>query len=510
MTLAAAPLPAAGAAAPSLQALASQALATGRIDGLPDAHFIDGAWAPAASGARMDTLDPGTGRPFASVAAGDAADVDAAVRAARRALSGAWRAITPAQRGRLLHRVAQVLRDNADRFAVVESLDSGKRLAEAQGDVAGAAATFEYYAGACDKHQGDTMPLGPDHLGYTLNEPVGVTAHVIPWNYPLSTAARGLAPALAAGCTAVLKPAEQTPLTALMLAALCHEAGVPPGVCNVVTGTGRDAGAPLVAHPLVQHVSFTGSVATGIDVMRAAAPQVTRLVLELGGKSPIVVLADCDVDAAVENVLGAIFENAGQICSAGSRLVIERPLHERFVARLVERARALVPGHGLRDAPMGAISSAAHLDKVAGYVDRARRRGVAVRCGGRRAVDAEQGGGWFYEATILDDLRPDDEAVQEEIFGPVLCVQVFDDLDEAVALANGTAFGLVAGVFTRDFARAHRLARDIDAGQVFINEYFAGGIAMPFGGNRRSGFGREKGLEALRSYSRIKSVAARI
>jgi aldehyde dehydrogenase (NAD+) len=433
------------------------------------------------------------------------------VRAAQSALKGPWHGMAPAQRGRLLHRVAELIRKNADRLAVVESLDSGKRLAESQGDVAGAAATFEYYAGACDKFQGDTMPLGPDYLGYTVNEPVGVTAHIIPWNYPLSTAARGIAPALAAGCTVVAKPAEQTPLTALMLAQLCHEAGLPPGVCNVVTGTGRAAGAALVRHAGVQHISFTGSVTTGIDVMQAAAPQVTRLVLELGGKSPVVVLADCDVAHAVENVLGAIFENAGQICSAGSRLVIERALHGRFMELLVEKARALTLGHGLRDGVgMGPVSSAAHLDKIAGYVDRARARGVQVRCGGHAVADPVTGLGWFYEPTILDGLRPDDEAVQEEIFGPVLCVQVFDDLDEAVALANGTPFGLVAGVFTKDFGAAHSLARRINAGQVFINEYFAGGIAMPFGGNGRSGFGREKGLEALRSYSRVKSVAARI
>ena len=495
----------------ALDALVQEARRTGTLEGLPCRHFINGEYVASADGACMETLDPGTGQAFAAFAAGGAADVDAAVRAAQSALKGPWRSMAPAQRGRLLHRVAELIRNNAHRLAVTESLDSGKRLAESLGDVAGAAATFEYYAGACDKFQGDTMPLGPDYLGYTVNEPVGVTAHIIPWNYPLSTASRGIAPALAAGCTVVAKPAEQTPLTALILAQLCHEAGLPPGVCNVVTGTGRAAGAALVRHAGVQHISFTGSVATGIDVMQAAAPQVTRLVLELGGKSPVVVLADCDVARAVENVLGAIFENAGQICSAGSRLVIERALHGRFMELLVEKARALTLGHGLREGVgMGPVSSAAHLDKITGYVDRARARGVQVRCGGHAVADPVTGLGWFYEPTILDGLRPDDEAVQEEIFGPVLCVQVFDDLDEAVALANGTPFGLVAGVFTKDFGAAHSLARRINAGQVFINEYFAGGIAMPFGGNGRSGFGREKGLEALRSYSRVKSVAARI
>jgi aldehyde dehydrogenase (NAD+) len=493
-----------------LNALVHEAQTSGTLAGLPDRHLINGAFVPSVNGGRMETLDPGTGRAFARFAAGDAADVDAAVTAARAALAGPWRTLTPAHRGQLLCRVAGLIRANADRLAVTETLDSGKRLAEARGDVAGAAATFEYYAGACDKHQGDSIPLGEDYLAYTVHEPAGVTAHIIPWNYPLSSAARGIAPALAAGCTVVAKPAEQTPLTALMLARLCADAGLPPGVCNVVTGTGAQAGAALVRHPGVHHISFTGSVATGIDVMQGAATNIKRLVLELGGKSPVLVLADCDIDKAVDNVLGGIFENAGQICSAGSRLVIDRRIHDDFVERLAMRAQAMTLGHGLRDAGMGAVNSLAHLDKIAGYVDRARARGVAVLCGGRAAADPLSGQGWFYEPTILDELAPDDEAVQQEIFGPVLCVQVFDDLDEAVALANGTDFGLVAGIFTRDFAAAHRLARRVDAGQIYINEYFAGGVSVPFGGNKRSGFGREKGLEALRSYSKLKSVAARI
>jgi len=483
-----------------------EAQATGTLAGLPHRHYIDGRWIASASGAQMESFDPGTGRAFARFAAGDADDVDTAVRAARAALSGPWATITPAERGRVLQRVAELIRANAGRLAVVEALDAGKRLSEAQGDVAGAARAFEYYAGACDKFHGDSIPLGPDHVAYTVNEPVGVTAHIVPWNYPISTAARGLAPALAAGCTVVAKPAEQTPLTTLMLAELCTQAGLPAGVCNVVTGTGRAAGHALVRHAGVDHITFTGSVTTGIDVMQTAATQITRVVLELGGKSPIVVLADADLDNALENVLGAIFENAGQICSAGSRLVIARSVHARFVERLVARAEAMTLGHGLRDPDMGPVSSAQHLQRIAGFVDRARARGVAVRCGGR----VSEGKGWFYAPTILDDVPADDEAVQQEIFGPVLAVQVFDDLDHAVALANGTDYGLVAGVFTRDLSAAHRLAARIDAGQVFINEYFAGGIALPFGGNRRSGFGREKGLEAMRSYCKIKSVVARL
>jgi acyl-CoA reductase-like NAD-dependent aldehyde dehydrogenase len=494
----------------TLRALVDDAQKHGTLTGLPDRHFIDGRWMASATGARMPSLDPGTGEVFTEFAAGNGDDVDAAVRAARSALMGPWKHATPAQRGRVLQRCAELIREHAERLAVVETLDSGKRLSESLGDVNGAARAFEYYAGACDKHQGDTIPLGPDHLAYTLNEPIGMAAQIVPWNYPISTTARGLAPALAAGCAVVIKPAEQTPLTALMLAELLHRAGLPPGVCNVVTGTGAAVGAALVAHPGVDHITFTGSVATGQAVMRGAAEHVTRLVLELGGKSPVLVFADCDIDAAIEGAFGAIFENAGQICSAGSRLVIERRIHAHFVDRLVAKANALTLGHGLRDPGLGPLNSAAQLHKVAGFVDRARLRGVSVRSGGQPAADPLTGKGWFFEATILDDLPAHDECVQQEIFGPVLAVQVFDTPEQAIALANATPYALVAGVFTRDFSRAHRLAREIDAGQVYINEYFAGGIEVPFGGNRRSGFGREKGLEALRSYSKIKSVAARI
>jgi aldehyde dehydrogenase (NAD+) len=490
--------------------LTAEALATGTLAGLPDRHVIDGTTVPATSGRVLDVFDPGTGQVFAQVAAGDAADIDHAVDAARKALKGPWGRLAPAERGRILSRAATLIRAEAERLAVVETLDSGKRLAEAKGDVAGAARAFEYYAGACDKLHGDSIPLGPDYLAYTVNEPVGVAAQIVPWNYPISTLARGLAPALAAGCAVVAKPAEQTPLTALMLADILLRAGLPPGACNVVTGTGAQAGAPLVAHPGIDHITFTGSVATGIGVMKAAAPNVTRLVLELGGKSPIVVLADADLDAAVEGVLGAIFENAGQICSAGSRLIVDRRIHAAFVARVVARARALKIGHGLRACDMGPVNSPLQLDRIAGFVDRAKARGAKVACGGLRDVDPESGRGWFFQPTILDDLAPDDEAVTSEIFGPVLAVQVADDAAHAVALANGTAFALVAGIYTKDFSTAHRLAREIDAGQVYINEYFAGGIETPFGGNRKSGFGREKGLEALRSYCKLKSVTARL
>ncbi|HEY9549112.1 MAG TPA: aldehyde dehydrogenase family protein, partial [Kiloniellaceae bacterium] len=325
------------------------AAATGTLPDLPSGHFVDGGYTAASSRRVMESFDPGRAESFAVFARGDAADVDVAVTSARYAFEGTWRDVPAAERGRILSRAAALIRDDAARLAVIESLDSGKPLGEAEGDVRGAARAFEYYAGACDKLQGDTFPLGPDYLGYSHHEPAGVAAQIIPWNYPISTAARGIAPALAAGCTVVAKPAEQTPFTALLLAEILKRAGLPDGVCNVVTGTGAEVGAPLAAHPGVDHITFTGSVATGIGVMKAAADNVTRVVLELGGKSPVIVLADCERRRALDGVMGAIFENAGQICSAGSRLIIERSLHDGFVADLCRRAESLTLGHGLRN-----------------------------------------------------------------------------------------------------------------------------------------------------------------
>ena len=490
--------------------LIDQALTSGTFPGLPQGHFIDGAFSAPSAGRTMESLDPGRAEAFAVFARGDAADVEAAVASARSAFEAVWRDTPAAERGRILHRAAALIRENAAGLAVVECLDSGKPIGEAEGDVQGAARAFEYYAGACDKLQGDTFPIGPDYLGYSLHEPVGVAAQIIPWNFPISTAARGIAPALAAGCAVIAKPAEQTPFTALRLAEILKEAGLPAGVCNVVTGTGAEVGAPLAAHPGVDHITFTGSVATGTAVMKAAAENVTRVVLELGGKSPVVVLNDCDRESALDGVMGAIFENAGQICSAGSRLIVERSLHDGFVEDLCRRAGKLTLGHGLRNPQLGPLNSAEQLVRVSGFIERAHERGIEVATGGAETVDPETGKGWFFQPTIVGARDADDELVQEEIFGPVLTVQIAEDADHALALANDSQYALVAGVYTGDFTRAHRLARRLDAGQIYINEYFAGGIEVPFGGNKKSGFGREKGLEGLLSYCRTKGVAARI
>ena len=449
---------------------------TGTLPHLPQGHFIDGALHPALDGAEMDSFDPGRAQVLGRFAAGSAADVDRALSAAERGFA-VWRDTPPATRCRILNAVAMLIRAEADLLAVVESLDSGKTLAEAQGDIAGSARLFEYYAGAADKLDGRSPDLGGATVAFTSREPVGITAHIVPWNYPTSTLVRGIAPALAAGCSAVVKPAETTPFTALLLADLLVRAGVPAGVVNVVTGTGAEAGAALVRDPRVRHVTFTGSVDTGIDVMRAAAPNVTGLTLELGGKSPLVAFGDAKADQVAEGALWAIFSNSGQICSAGSRLILHRSLHDEVLSR------------------------------VAAHVDAARDRGLDIVTGGHALQDPETGLGWFYAPTILDRVASDDPAVRQEIFGPVLTVQVFDEIDEAVALANGTDFALNAGIYTPDISTALQAARRIDAGQIAINDYWAGGIELPFGGNRKSGFGREKGLEGLEAYTRTKSIA---
>ncbi|MGQ3282657.1 aldehyde dehydrogenase family protein [Bosea sp. (in: a-proteobacteria)] len=490
--------------------LVEEARRSGTLAGLPSGHFIDGRFAASISGAEMESFDPGRGVPFATFAAGSAEDVARAVVAARAALSGPWSRLTPAARGEILMRASHLLHERAARFAVVETLDSGKLLAESEGDVGGVVRCLAYYAGAADKLQGDSVPLGPDYLGVTIEEPVGVVAQIVPWNYPLSTAARGIAPALAAGCTLVVKPAEQTPFTTLMLAELMYEAGLPAGVLNVVAGTGVEAGAALVGHPGIDHITFTGSIMTGQSVMRAAAEHVTRLQLELGGKSPVVLMADCEIEAAVEGVIGAIYENAGQICSAGSRLIVEKAIAQEVLDRLVARVEAMALGHGLSEAQIGPINSPQQLARIDAHVARARAAGNRILTGGGIVPDAECGGGWFYRPTIILADGLDDPLVQEEIFGPVLTVQIVQGLDEAIAAANATPYALVAGIYTRDHGSAWRFARAVDAGQVYINEFFAGGVAMPFGGNRKSGFGRAKGMAGLRSYCKLKSVVARL
>jgi aldehyde dehydrogenase (NAD+) len=466
--------------------------------------FIDNEWVESASGECFEVLDPATEEVLGVVPRGNKKDIDHAVEVAHRAFS-AWRNTPPAARGALLYRYAAVIKANADRLAEVECLNCGKPISSARGDVAEVVRFFEYYAGAADKIQGDTIPMGPGYLNYTIPEPLGVTAHVVPWNFPLSLFARSVAPALAAGNTVVVKPAEQTPLTTLMIAELSKEAGFPPGVINVVAGFGDEAGAPLVGHPNIRGVAFTGSVETGQAIIRQAAENLIPVVPELGGKSPNIIFADADLDRAVVNAHIAMFSNAGQVCSAGTRLIVQNDIRQQFLERLAERVKTIRLGPGMDDPDMGPLISAPQLRQVMNYMEVGQSEGAVLITGGGRPAALPKG--YFVEPTIFDQVEPQMTIAQEEIFGPVLSVFSFDDEEEAVEIANNSKYGLVAGVFTNNLSRAFRLASRIEAGKVYINEYFAGDVSAPFGGYKHSGFGRLQGMDALNHFTQVKDVS---
>ncbi|MFC7009565.1 aldehyde dehydrogenase family protein [Halalkalicoccus salilacus] len=468
--------------------------------------LIDGELIPATSGERFMTLNPATEEPIAEVAAAEKEDIDRAVESAREAYPE-WRSTPPEERGRLLTALAARIREETDHLAELETRDNGKPLSQARSDVEGCARYFEYYAGIADKIQGDSIPLTDEYVDYTVREPLGVTGQIIPWNFPMNLVGRTIAPALAAGNVAVAKPAEQTPLSALKVGEFALEVGVPPGVLNVVPGFGATAGASLAGHPDVDAISFTGSVVTGRQVAKLGADNVTPVHLELGGKSPNVVFPDADLDHALDETITAIFTtNAGQVCSAGSRLLVHESIHDEFVDRLATRAADLTIGPGLEDPDVGPLVSSDQYRKVCEYVDIGREE-VGDPVVGGKTLDRD---GYFVEPTVFDGVDNDARIAQEEIFGPVLSVIEFGDEREAFELANDVDYGLVAGIFTSDVGRAHRFAREMKAGQVYINEWFAGGVETPFGGYKQSGFGREKGLEAIESYTQVKNVCARI
>lgn len=475
---------------------------------LPDAHFIDGARRKAVNRETFPTIDPSTEETLAVVARGRDGDIDLAVRAADRAQRGDWRNMPPAERGRLIFKLADALEADAERFALLETLDVGKPVKESLGDVGGVCATLRYNAGAADKMEGSTIPLGPSFVDFTMLEPVGVTAHIVPWNYPLGMVARSVAPALAAGCTAVVKPAEQSPLTALAFAELCHTCGFPPGVVNVVAGYGEEAGAALVAHPLVRGITFTGSVATGRKIYMNAAAGLKPAVLELGGKNPMIVLEDADLERAAFDAIDGAFGNSGQVCSSSSRFLLQRAIAEEFLERLAVNARKLGVGPGLDNLDLGPLVSQEQYDKVQAYLAAGRTSGARVRLGGGRPSSLERG--YFIAPTIIDQVDADNVLAREEIFGPVAVAQVFDTVEEATKLANGLGYGLVSGVYSQDISRALKLARDLEAGSVWINGWFIGGVQAPTGGIKDSGIGRERGLPGIRNYLSIKNVGIRL
>ncbi|MFI9236781.1 aldehyde dehydrogenase family protein [Streptomyces sp. NPDC053079] len=455
----------------------------------------------------IDVVDPALGRPFARAARCGATETDQAVAAARDAYEHTWRDTPPAERGRICRRIADALRAAREPLAETETRDTGKPLGQSRTDVDVAARYFEFYGGAVEALAGETLISRPDLLAFTLREPYGVCGHIIPWNYPLQVAARTVAPALAAGNCCVLKPAEDAPLTPLLLAGIALDAGLPPGVLNVVPGYGPEAGAALAAHPGVDHLAFTGSREAGASVMAAAARTIVPVTLELGGKSPHIVLPDYDPRRAVPLIVESITEHAGQNCSAGSRLLVHARVHDELVAALAAAFRALRIGPGLTDPDLGPLISAAQRDRVLGYLRQGGRDCVTVTGGGVPKGPPYEDG-FYIEPTVLDRVDPAHPVFTEEIFGPVLAVTPFASLEEAVHLAEATSYGLAAGVWTRDVGAAHWLARQLRTGQVFVNNYSAaGGVELPFGGCKRSGIGVEKGFEALREYTRCKTVA---
>ena len=473
--------------------------------------LIDGKFSDAASGKTFASYNPATGEVLAQVPEGEREDIDRAVSAARRAFEGKWRKVTPSERGKLLWKLGELLEQHADEFAQIESLDNGKPVAVARvADIPLAVDLFRYMAGWATKIEGNTIPLsipGGGYLAYTQREPVGVAGQIIPWNFPLLMAAWKLGPALAAGCAVVLKVAEQTPLSALRLGELIEEAGFPAGAVNIVTGFGETAGAALAAHPGVDKVAFTGSTEVGKLIVQAAAGNLKKVSLELGGKSPNVVFKDADLDTAIPGAASAIFFNHGQCCCAGSRLFVEKSVFDKVIEGVAEHGKQIKLGPGMDlSTQMGPLVSSEQLDRVCGYLQSGRKEGAKAVIGGERVGDR----GYFVAPTVLTDVKPSMKVYQEEIFGPVVSAVPFSDPGEVQVSANDTVYGLAAGIWTRDIGKAHSLAEQLRAGTVWINCFNVFDAALPFGGYKQSGWGREMGHEVLENYTETKSVCVRI
>lgn len=479
-----------------------------KISAAEQHNYIDGRFVPSVSGQTFDAINPATGETICKVAAGDKADIDNAVKAARKALEGAaWKKMNAADRGRLLLRLADLVEQNAEELAQLESLNSGKIISDSRGDVQGVANSLRYYGGWADKIEGRTVPVRGNFLSYTLRQPVGVVGQIIPWNFPLLMLAWKWGPALACGNTVVMKPAEQTPITAMKMAELAEQAGFPAGVINLVNGMGETAGAALVTHPDVDKIAFTGHYETAKIIQKAAADSLKRCTFELGGKSPNVIFADCNLSEAVEGAFHAIYFHGGQCCTAGSRLFVEEPIRAEFVARLAERAKARRLGDPLDDATQqGPQVSQEQLDKILGYVELGQKQGAKLVAGGKRHGEK----GYYVEPTIFDGVKDDMAIAKDEIFGPVVSVLPFSGLDEVVARANNTYYGLAAGIWTKDIDKAHAYARDVKAGTVWVNCYHVVDTSTPFGGFKMSGQGRENGEAVLEHYTETKTVTIKL
>jgi aldehyde dehydrogenase (NAD+) len=469
--------------------------------------LIGGDWLAPATRETIAVINPSDGQTIGEIARGGSADIDAAVSAARAALEGPWGRLPAVERGRLLMKLSRAVADQHDALSLAEAADTGKPMRQARTDITALSRYFEFYAGACDKVHGETLPYLDGYTVLTLREPFGVTGHIIPWNYPAQILGRSVGAALAMGNACVVKPAEDASLSTLMVGQLALDVGFPPGALNIVPGYGEEAGAALAGHPDIDHISFTGSPEVGTLVQIAAAKHHRPVTLELGGKSPQLVFADADQEAALPFIVGGIVQNAGQTCSAGSRVLVQAQIYDRFVDTVAQRFKSLRVGASDMDLDVGPVINAAQKRRVNSYLDLARRDGLEFLGEGSLAPNAPPDG--FYVApTVIGDVPPDHRLAQEEIFGPVLVAMRFHDEAEALRLANGTPYGLVAGVWTNDGGRQLRLAKALKSGQVFINNFGAGGgVELPFGGVKRSGHGREKGFEALFHFSALKTVA---
>lgn len=475
---------------------------------IPTGAFIHGK--PVETLERLVVHNPSDGSILAETARCTAEHVDAAVRSARQTFEREWSATTAAERGATLRRIAARLRDSVDELALLESQDTGKPLKQARADTTTAARYFEFYGCIVETLDGSTIPSTRDVVAMTVREPFGVTAHISPWNYPIQVAARSIAPALAAGNTCVLKPAEVAPLSSIRLAETAAEAGLPLGAFNVVPGVGVEAGAALAGHPGIDHLAFTGSQAVGAEVMALAARNIVPVSLELGGKSPNVVFADAHLEKALPYIVNSVIQNAGQTCSAGSRLLVHESVHDELLGMILDRFASVTIGPGPSDYDLGPLISAQQLERVTGYVEEAKTTATLRSSLALPQRDLPPGGHYF-PPTLFDDVDPSARIAREEVFGPVLAVSTFGTTDEAVEMANNTDYGLIAAVWTRDIARGHAVAGAIRAGQVFINSYGAGGgVELPFGGYKRSGFGREKGRVGLEEYSQVKTITVRL
>ena len=472
-------------------------------------HYIANASVPSLSGKTIPVVDPSDGQQYDEIQRGTAEDIDAAVHAAQQCYHSVWRKLAPAERGRLLMRLSAKITEHAEELAAIEQRDCGKPTRQARADAHALARYFEFYAGACDKLHGETIPYPDGFSVLTWREPHGVTGHIVPWNYPMQIFGRCVGAALAAGNVCVVKPAEDACLSLLRVAQLAVEVGFPAGALNIVTGYGHEVGDALASHPGIQHISFTGSPKVGTLIQQAAAERHCPVTLELGGKSPQIVFADADLDAAVPVLVNAIVQNAGQTCSAGSRVLIDSLIYEPLLERLSKAFEALRVGPAAMDLDLGPLIRQSQQQRVWDYLSDAQVAGIPLAAQGT-VVDEAPDTGFYQAPTLLRDVPAQHRLAQEEIFGPVLAAMPFDDEDHAVELANGTPFGLVAGVWTRDGARQFRMARRIASGQVFINNYgAAGGVELPFGGVKSSGHGREKGFEALYGFTTLKTVAIR-